>query len=377
MKLLHTSDWHFGMPLGTDSYADDQKFFLDRLYDIIINENIGAVLLAGDVYDSSVVNAEAIKLYGEAVTRICAELKVPMIVIAGNHDSGPRLAACRELLRSAGLFVNGKLERDIRPVTFEDGKVAVYPIPFFNKDEVAALFFEKSGDIRSLETAYKVVCDNIRENMDNEATNIIVSHAYIVNAELSESDRAARVGFAAAVSKDVFEGFDYVALGHIHKPQVIDKHIRYSGSPVKYSFGAEENHEKCVIIIDTDDMSQKEVTLGALHDRKSISGTYEEIVSMTGLEDCYLRINITDRYAGIDLYGDLKSKFPYMLELTGKGFDETGGFSGITAEDLEKLDELGIMKKFMEENYSYTPDERQTELFKLAVCEGFKEGDVG
>ncbi len=376
MKLLHTSDLHLGMPLGTLSYAEDQSFFFDRLYEIIEKENIDAVIIAGDVYDGSVVNAEAIKLYNDMVTNVCARLGVSMVIIAGNHDSGPRLSACHELLERAGLYVSGKLTRDIKPVLFDNGKVALYPIPFFNRDEVSALFPEKEGGIHSLETAYKVVCDNIRENMDKSARNIIVSHALIVNAELSESDRSARVGFATAVSKEVFADFEYVALGHIHKAQVIDEHIRYSGSPIKYSFGTEETHEKCVIVIDTDDMSQKEVALEELHGRHSIKGTYEEIISRTDLENAYLRIEVSDRYAGLDLYSEFKSIFPFMLELRGKEASETGELSSLSEEELEKLDECEIMKKFMEENYSYTPDERQIKLFKTAVDESLKEGEL-
>ena len=120
MKLIHTSDWHIGMGLGTGSYADDQRYFLSQLYALIRKEQVEAVLLSGDVYDSSVVSAEAISLYNEAVTTLCLELGVKLIVIAGNHDSAPRLASCRELLKGAGLFVTGRLERDIVPVLLED-----------------------------------------------------------------------------------------------------------------------------------------------------------------------------------------------------------------------------------------------------------------
>ena len=377
MRLLHTSDWHFGMSLGTGSYAEEQKYFLEQLYKIIREEKIDAVLCAGDVYDSSVTNAEAIKLYNDAVTKICVDLKTKMIVIAGNHDSGPRLASCRELLKGAGLYVTGKLTRDIEPVLLEQGKVAVYPIPFFNRDEVVALFPEKSAEIRSLETAFQVVCNHIRESMDENAVNIVVAHAYIVNAELSESDRAAKVGFATAVSKDVFAGFDYVALGHIHKPQCITEYIRYSGSPLKYSFGAEEKQEKSVIIFDTGDGSIKTVPLTPLHDRKSVAGTYEELLTREDIADCYLHLEVTDRYAGPQLYSDLKESFPYLLELRGKGIEETKTASGLTLEELERMDELEIMKRFMEENFAYMPDEEQTDLFRRALAATQEEGDLG
>ena len=130
MKILHTSDWHLGMALGTGSYGQDQRYFLEQLYELIRRENIGAVLLAGDVYDSSITNAEAIGIYNEAVTRLCLELGVKLIVIAGNHDSAARLASCRELLKSAGLYVTGRLERlavrEPGPLGTESGKRYIY-----------------------------------------------------------------------------------------------------------------------------------------------------------------------------------------------------------------------------------------------------------
>ena len=203
-----------------------------------------------------------------------------------------------------------------------------------------------------------------------------MTHALIVNAELSESDRSARVGLATAVSKDVFEGFDYVALGHIHKPQVINEHIRYSGSPVKYSFGKEEKQEKCVIVIDTDTMEQKVVPLKQLHDRRTITGTYEEIVAMEDLENAYLRLKVTDRYAGLDLLADMQTRFPYLLELYGKSLDENGDLSAMSVEELQTMDELDIMKKFCAETFSYEPSEEQVALFEEVLAWSEKEDDV-
>lgn len=377
MKLIHTSDWHFGMGLGTGSYAEDQRYFLQQLYDLIQKEQVGAVLLSGDVYDSSVTNAEAIGLYNEAVTKLCLELGVTLIVIAGNHDSAARLASCRELLKAAGLYVTGRLERDIQPVLLDGGKAAVYSLPFFGRDEVAALFPEKKGEIRSQETAMLAVCDHIRENMDKSRRNIVLSHSLIVNAEISESDRSARVGFATAVSKDVFDGFDYVALGHIHKPQVIAPHIRYCGSPLKYSFGSEEKQEKGVVLIDTDTMEQRFVPLAPLRERRSVEGTYEELIAREDIREDYLRLYVTDRYAGLELIAELREKFPYLLEVYGKGLTETEGLSALSVEQLQTMDEEDIMEKFMAENFAYTPTPEQQELFRQVLDWSREEDDLG
>ena len=377
MRLIHTSDWHFGMGLGTGSYAADQRYFLAQLFDLVRRENVEAVLIAGDIYDSSVVNAEAISLYNEAVTTLCQELGVKVIVIAGNHDSAPRLASCRELLKGSGLFVTGRLERDIAPVLLDGGKVAVYSLPFFGREEVAALFPEEKERIRSQETAMMVVCDHIRKIMDKNAFNIVLSHSLIVNAELSESDRSARVGFATAVSRDVFEGFDYVALGHIHKMQAVTEKIRYSGSPLKYSFGSEEQQQKGVLLLDTDSGLLEVIPLEPLHDRVTVEGTYDEIIAREDLKDHYLRIRVTDRYAGLDLISDLRERFPLLLEVYGKGITEKESISALSVEELQTLDEGDIMEKFMAENFAYSPTPEQSRLFREVLAWSREEGELG
>lgn len=375
MKILHTSDWHLGMPLKLGTMIEDQQYFLNQLYSIIEDHGVDAVICAGDIYDSSVTNAEAIELYSSAITKICKQLRKKMIVIAGNHDSGARLASGRELFEMAGLYVSGKIVKDIRPVSI--GNADIYPIPFFNRDEVIAFFPEKKNDIISQEAATKVLCDHIRETMNPERVNIIVSHAYITSAELSDSDRAAQVGQATSVSKDVFDGFDYVALGHIHKPQAITETIRYSGSPVKYSFGAEEAQVKQVLIFDTDSKEITPVELNMLHDRKSISGTYEEIAATDSIENCYLKVTVTDRIASLDLLSELREKFPCILELYGMAYDGTGAETSITIDELTRLDETDIMIRFLEEQYHFTPNEDQINLYKEVVRSIGEEADLG
>ena len=376
MKLLHTSDWHFGMTLGTGSYAEDQRFFLDRLYRLIREEKIEALLLSGDIYDSSVVSAEAIGLYNEAMTKLCLELGVTVIAIAGNHDSAARLASCRELLKGAGLHITGKVERDPAPVLLDGGKVAVYSIPFFTRDEITALLPEKKDQIRNTETAMLAYCDHIRERMDESRKNIILSHSLIVGSELSESDRSARVGFATAISKDVFQGFDYVALGHIHKPQAIENHIRYSGSPLKYSFGAEESQEKGVVVVDTDTMEIRFVPIALKRERRSVTGTFEELLAREDIREDYLRLYVTDQYAGLELVGQLREKFPHLLEVYGKSLTEEGELSVLTVEELEEMKEEDIMIRFLAENFSAEPSPEQLQLFRDVLEWSREEGTL-
>jgi len=377
MKILHTSDWHFGIRAGVLSLAEDQRYFLHQMADLIRQEKVEAVLLCGDVYDSSVVNAEAIGLYNEAMTLLCMELGVQVITVAGNHDSAARLASCRDLLRGAGLHVTGRLERDIEPVLLDGGKVAVYSLPFFGREEVTALFPEKKEEIRSAETAMLAVCDHIRETMDRDRFNIVLSHSLIVNAEISESDRSARVGFATAVSKDVFRDFDYVALGHIHKPQMIDGHIRYSGSPLPYSFGSEETQKKGAVLIDTETGTQTFRELKPLRRRLTLEGSYEEIIAREDCREDYLRLRVTDKYAGMELVGDLRERFPRLLEVYGKSIGENETLSALSVEELQNLDETDIMEKFLAENFSYEPTKEQYALFRSVLEWSREEDDLG
>ena len=369
MRLLHTSDWHLGMPAGPGSCQEDQRFFLSQLYEIIRRERVEAVLCAGDVYDSGSAGAEAIALYTEAATTICARLGVPFVVVAGNHDSAPRLAACRELLRPSGLFVTGRLTRDVEPVLL-DSRTAVYPVPFFGRDEAAALFPE--AEIRSMEDACRAVCGHIRETMDRAKRNILLTHAFVVSAQLSESDRSARVGFAQAVSREVFDGFDYVALGHLHRPQSISPAVRYSGSPVAYSFG-EEGQQKGVVLLDTETLEQTFLPLTPLRRRRTVRDTCEAILAREDLQNDYLRLYVTDRYAGLELFSELQSRFPYLLEVYGKSLSQQEDASALTVEELEKLDDMDIMKKFMAELFDYEPTKAQLHLFREALALGGEE----
>lgn len=377
MRLLHTSDWHFGMPRGTDTYEADQRFFLQQLYEIIASEHVDALLLAGDVYDSSVSNADAIRLYNDAMTRICGEMHVPAVVIAGNHDSGARLASCRDLLRGAGLYVTGRLERNVEPVLLDGGRTAVYALPFFGRDEVAALFPEHRAQITSYEAAVRTVCDEIRAHMDTGRCNILLAHAYVVGADLSESDRAARVGQALAVSAGVFDGFDYVALGHIHKPQRITETVRYSGSPIQYSFGAEEKQIKSVVLFDTDTHEVRLMPLRQLHAHRTLTGTFAQVMQTDDAYDAYLRVCLTDRYAGPEVLGELRDRFPLLMELAGKPTGQTGEASFLTTEQLRQMDETQILCQFMREVCDAEPNERQLAMFRDALAQTQEEGDRG
>ena len=372
MKLLHTSDWHLGASERTGSLKEDQIFFIDEICKIIKEEDIDAVLIAGDVYDRSVASAEAIRLYDYAMTAICKDLGRQVLIIAGNHDSAERLASLSSLLSEVGLHVCGALTRE--PEVVDLGDAEVFMLPWITEDKVKSIFPEKRDEILSLEDAYRVVTGSFRERFAEGKRHIVLSHAFISDSETSTSDRAAEIGFATQVGASVFDGFDYAALGHIHKPQDVNDHIRYSGTPMPYSFGKEEKQQKSVTIIDTADMSHRIVELPVLHKRTTITGTKDELLHPDLPEEVqngYVHLKVTDEYVGLSMLSDFREIYPNLIEVEGKNFDSEDSTIILSMDEFARIenDPMEIFRHFCREVIQEEPDDHLLELFTKAVTE--------
>lgn len=368
MIFLHTSDWHLGATEGERELREDQYFFIDEICRIIEERQVDAVLLAGDVYDRSVGSASAIRLYNYAMERICRDLKKTVLTIAGNHDSADRLSSCGSLLEKAGLYISGAAEREARVVAFDDAEV--FLLPWVTEEKVRSLYPEER--ISDLTGAYQVLTDHMRERFSPDKKHIVVSHAFITNAETSTSDRAAEIGFATQVSASVFDGFDYVALGHIHKPQNVNGHIRYSGTPMPYSFGKEESQEKSVTLLDTETMTQEIVPLPLLHQRRTLTGTYEELLNPDCPEEArtgYVRLNVTDTALGLELLSNLRQVYPHPLVVSGKAYEGDGTSISLTMEEFEQMenDPSQVFRSFCREEMGQEATPHFVELFEKAV----------
>ena len=374
MIFLHTSDWHLGATEGERELREDQYFFIDEICRIIEERQVDAVLLAGDVYDRSVGSASAIRLYNYAMERICRDLKKTVLTIAGNHDSADRLSSCGSLLEKAGLYISGAAEREARVVAFDDAEV--FLLPWITEEKVRSLYPEER--ISDLTGAYQVLTDHMRERFSPDKKHIVVSHAFITNAETSTSDRAAEIGFATQVSASVFDGFDYVALGHIHKPQNVNGHIRYSGTPMPYSFGKEESQEKSVTLLDTETMTQEIVPLPLLHQRRTLTGTYEELLNPDCPEEArtgYVRLNVTDTALGLELLSRLRQVYPHPLVVSGKAYEGDGTSISLTMEEFEQMenDPSQVFRSFCREEMGQEATPHFVELFEKAVSR-YEEG---
>ena len=376
MIFLHTSDWHLGATGGERDLWDDQKYFIDAICSIVREKRVDAVLLAGDVYDRSVPAASAIGLYDYAMNRLCGELGVKVLAIAGNHDSAERLASCAGLLDKAGLYLQGAAQREPRVVEFADSQV--FFLPWMTEEKIKSLYPEERDGITGLTEAYRVAVNHMREKFIPGKHHLLLSHAFITNAETSTSDRAAEIGFATQVPASVFEGFDYVALGHIHKPQQVNPFIRYSGSPMAYSFGKEERQEKSVTLIDTAAMTQEVVPLPLLHRWTTLTDCYEALLAGEYPEEIregYVRLNVTDTAVGLDMLSRLRQVYPNALVVAGKTYDGEDTTITLTMEQLEQMesDPAEVFKSFCREEMGQEATDHFLQLFARAVEEADAE----
>lgn len=376
MIFLHTSDWHLGAMGGEQDLSEDQKFFIDAICGIVQARKVDAVLLAGDVYDRSVPPASAIELYDYAMDRLCEELGVKVLTIAGNHDSAARLGSCARLLDKAGLYVQGAAQREPRAVELEDSQV--FLLPWITEEKVKSLYPEEQDSITSLTDAYRVAASHMREKFIPGKRHLVLAHAFLTNAETSTSDRAAEIGFATQVSASVFEGFDYVALGHIHKPQQVNASARYSGSPMVYSFGREEGQQKSVTLLDTETMTQEVVTLPLLHRWTTLTDTYEVLLAgdyPAEVKEGYVRLNVTDTAVGLEMLSRLRQVFPHALVVVGKSYDGDDTTITLTMEQLEQMesDPAEVFKSFCREEMGQEATTHFLQLFAQAVEEGEAE----
>ena len=372
MLFLHTSDWHLGATAGEQDLYEDQRYFIDAICRIVQERRVDAVLIAGDVYDRSVPSGAAVGLYDYAMDRLCRELGVRVLAIAGNHDSAERLGSCGSLLEKAGLHVLGMAQREPKAVEFPEAQV--FLLPWITEEKVKSLYPEEAEGIDSLTDAYRVAADHMRRAFVPGKRHIVLAHAFLTEAETSTSDRAAEIGFATQVPASVFEGFDYVALGHIHKPQDVTGFARYSGTPMVYSFGKEESQQKSVTLLDTDTFARETVPLPQLHRWTTLTGTAEELLAGEAAQEVkmgYVRLNVTDTAVGLELLSRLKGVYAHPLVVTGKAYEGDNTSITLTMEELERMEEdpAEVFRSFCREELGQEATEHFVDLFRKAVAE--------
>lgn len=329
MKFIHTSDWHIGRQFHNVSLLEDQRHILDELIDIIEREQVDVLLISGDIYDRSVPPAAAVALLDEVIDRINGELGIRIILIAGNHDSGERLAFGARQLAGAGVHITGVLPAEPSPVVLTDewGEVAFYGLPYADPARVRAV---TEAEVHTHDEAMKILTDQIRIHNKPNRRCVVLAHCFVEGGEESDSERPLSVGGVDRVSADHFSDFHYAALGHLHGPQYRGaEHIRYSGSILKYSFSEEHQH-KSVTLVELNAEGQCELRIVPLKPRRDmriLEGYLEDLLEAGKTDaaaDDYLMVRLLDKHAILDVMGKLREVYPNVLHLERPGLDAGG-----------------------------------------------------
>ncbi|MDX9886869.1 exonuclease SbcCD subunit D [Thauera sp.] len=321
MRFLHSADWHLGRVYHGVSLLEDQAHVLQQFVRVAADTRPDAVLLAGDIYDRSVPPAEAVRLLDLVLSELILELKIPVVMIAGNHDGPDRLAFGSGLLQRAGLTVRGPVELDAAPLVLRDahGEVAVHALPYAEP----ALVRSACGDdtIADHHAALAAQTAAVRAAHVPGRRSVVVAHAFVQGGTESESERPLSVGGTGAVGAGVFDGFDYVALGHLHRPQAMaGGRIQYSGSLLKYSF-AEADHAKSVNLVEMDaegNCTVERIALVPRRDLRILEGELAALVAAAPADparDDYVLARLTDHGALLDAMGKLRSAYPNALAI--------------------------------------------------------------
>ena len=370
MKIMHLSDLHLGKKLLEQSLILDQEYILNQIIEIIEDKKVDVVLIAGDIYDKAIPNVEAVKLFSYFLSKLY-QLKVKVLVISGNHDSKDRLSFGNELFIDNGVYIEGIFNGELKKVTFNDdnGILNVYMLPFIKPADVRKYYSDIQID--SYDDAVSCIINNTK--ISKNERNIIMVHQFVtaggVDIERCESESLS-LGGIDNIDVSIFDDFDYVAMGHIHKGQKLMKDtVRYSGSPLKYSF-SEVNHRKSVPVIefiDKGNINIELVDLVPLRDMKIIKGNMDELLSRDfikniNIED-YISVVLTDEDYIMDAIGKLRSVYKNILRLEYDNKRTSGNMLNDSKNniDVKVLSEIELFSKFYEvQNNIEISDEKRS-----------------
>lgn len=376
MKIMHLSDLHIGKKVNEYSMLQDQIYILKEILHIIDDEKVETVIIAGDVYDRSLPPNEALELFDEFLYQLSSR-NVNVFVISGNHDSPERVSYGGRMMTENKIFLSPVYDGNVKPITLNDdyGEVNFYLLPFVRPADIRRYFPDEN--IENYTDAVKVAIDNM--NVDFSERNILVTHQFVTGAELSESEDII-VGGTDNVSGEVFDGFDYVALGHIHREQTVGKdNIRYCGTPLKYSF-SEAKNIKSVTILDFNDKGNIEyskIPLTPLRDMREIRGTYYELTlkssyESTNTED-YLHITLTDEEDIPDAIGKLRSIYPNIMKLDYDNLRTRGSGTVDAIENIESKSPFELFADLFKQQNNQDMSEEQEEIMRNLIDKIWEE----
>ena len=373
---MHLSDLHIGKKVNEYSMLQDQIYILKEILRIIDDEKVETVIIAGDVYDRSLPPNEALELFDEFLYQLSSR-NVNVFVISGNHDSPERISYGGRMMTENKIFLSPVYDGNVKPISLNDdyGEVNFYLLPFIRPADIRRYFPDEN--IENYTDAVKVAIDNM--NVDFSERNILITHQFVTGAELSESEDII-VGGTDNVSGEVFDGFDYVALGHIHREQTVGKdNIRYCGTPLKYSF-SEAKHIKSVTILDFKDKENIEyskIPLTPLRDMREIRGTYDELTLKSNYEntnvDDYLHITLTDEEDIPDAIGKLRSIYPNIMKLDYDNLRTRGSGIVDAIENIESKSPFELFADLFKQQNNQDMSEEQEEIMRNLIDKIWEE----
>ena len=376
MRLLHCSDLHLGKRVHECSMTEEQRHILKQIASIAVAQQVDGIIIAGDLYDKLVPSIEAVGLLDEFLTSLW-EQHLPVYLISGNHDSPERLSFGTQLLEQNDVYLAGVFTGKAQHLSLQDayGALELYLLPFIKPAVVRSFYPEES--IETYEDAVRVALSH--SDIDPQKRNVLVAHQFVTNngrePERSDSETLS-VGALDQVDVSLFDGFDYVALGHIHGPQKIGREtVRYCGSPLKYSF-SEWRHKKSVTIVELKEkgiVSLEQIPLQPIHDLREIRGTLSsllqpEVVAQGDPQD-YLRVILTDEIPPYDPLGQLRQVYPNLLRLDFER-NEVAAMESITA--AQDVEEKTIMELFSD-FYEMANDRSMNEAERAVMEQIWKE----
>ncbi len=371
MKIIHTSDWHIGKIVNEYSMIDDQKYILNKLIELIDEENIDVLMIAGDVYDRSIPPVEAVELLNETLSKLIIDRNVSVMIISGNHDSGERLSFGSKILEKQGLYIAGSDDKLYKKVVLRDNNqnVNFYLVPY--KDPALTKKLLNNKEIRSHNDAMIAVIDKIKEELNENEINILIGHGYVTmkreeaiegndhkyevaELETSESERPLSIGGTDLIDGNIFKDFDYVALGHLHGRQRIGRDtMRYSGSLLKYSF-SEVKQKKSVAVLDLidKDINVELKELKPLRDLRIIKGNIEDLICEgrdieEGKED-YIQAILTDDGELMNPMEKLKSVYPNTMLISRERKKNVSKENTLSKGEFRKKSKIDLFKNFYE-----------------------------
>ena len=370
MKFLPISDLHLGKRVNEFSMTEDQRYILARILDVAREESPDGVLIAGDVYDKPVPSAEAVELFDGFLTDLARMTEV--FVLSGNHDSPERIAFGGRIMGASGVHLSPVYSGTLAPVTLKGdiGEVAVYMLPFVRPAHVRR--FHPDEDIKTYTDAVRVALAHADET--SAERRVLVAHMFVTGASRTDSEDIS-VGGADNVDVSALAGFDYVALGHIHRPQNVAPGVRYSGSPLKYSF-SEISDKKSVTVVELGEkgkVSVRTVPLTPLRDLKEIKGTYAELTARDSYEgttyrDDYMHVILTDEDDVPEALGKLRVIYRNLMKLEYRN-SRTSALGRVTAPEAvrERTPAQLLGELFVKQNDRPMPEEQAAYVRALAA----------